>query len=256
MKYLKKFNTHSDYETFTGSTEFILPNVSYCVNEDEAHFSPYVYTPELVDMGLPSGTLWATTNIGANSPVEVGLYFEYGGIEGYSAEQVGVDKRFSSDFSDYKYANGNNKFTKYCTSSSYGYNGFTDGLKTLLPEDDAATQLFGATWSIPSVEQAQELLNNATAQMTTLSGVNGCLFTSVIEGYTDKSIFIPSCGSAVNGGITNSEYVYCNLNYTELNRYYYRYSIFVGNGYTARVGTSYRYVGYPIRPVRVETNLK
>ena len=40
MKYLKKFNTHSDYETFTGSTDFILPNVSYCVNEDEVHFSP------------------------------------------------------------------------------------------------------------------------------------------------------------------------------------------------------------------------
>lgn len=40
MKYLKKFDTHSDYEAFTGGTDFILPNISVCVNENEVHYNP------------------------------------------------------------------------------------------------------------------------------------------------------------------------------------------------------------------------
>ena len=102
MKYLKKFNTHSDYETFTGSTDFILPNVSYCVNEDEVHFNQIADTHEYVDLGLPSGTLWATDII-RNENGEP-LYFAWGETQGYTSGQVGTDKNFI--WKDYKYGNG------------------------------------------------------------------------------------------------------------------------------------------------------
>ena len=43
-QYIKLFNTHAEYEAYTASTEFITPNVSACVDENEAHFNPYVET--------------------------------------------------------------------------------------------------------------------------------------------------------------------------------------------------------------------
>ncbi len=36
---------------------------------------------EYVDLGLPSGTLWATYNVGATSPYEKGQYFAWGEVE-------------------------------------------------------------------------------------------------------------------------------------------------------------------------------
>ena len=84
---------------------------------------------EWVDLGLPSGTLWATCNVGANAPEEYGDYFAWG-------ETAPKDYY---DWSTYKWCKGSyNTMTKYCTNSSYGYNGFTDGKTELDPEDDAA----------------------------------------------------------------------------------------------------------------------
>ena len=42
---------------------------------------------EFVDLGLPSGTLWATCNVGATSPEQAGLYFAWGETEGYTADE-------------------------------------------------------------------------------------------------------------------------------------------------------------------------
>ena len=55
---------------------------------------------DYVDFGLPSGTLWATCNVGASKPSDTGLYFQWGDTKGYTAEQVGKDKQF--DWDDYK----------------------------------------------------------------------------------------------------------------------------------------------------------
>lgn len=60
------------------------------------------------------------------------------------------------NWSTYRYCNGsydqlnNNQLTKYCNNSSYGYNGFTDTLTILLPEDDAATANWGSDWCMPT----------------------------------------------------------------------------------------------------------
>ena len=140
---------------------------------------------EYVDLGLPSGTLWATCNVGANSPEEYGDYFSWGETKGYNSGKTDFN------WSTYKYCQGSGTtMTKYCTKSDYGYNGFTDNLTKLLPADDAATANWGASWCMPSQEQQVELINNCTSQWTQLNGVNGLLVT----GPNRNQIFLPAAG--------------------------------------------------------------
>ena len=47
MKYLKKFKTHIDYAAYINGSDKVLPNISYCENENEIHYNPYVPTPQL-----------------------------------------------------------------------------------------------------------------------------------------------------------------------------------------------------------------
>ena len=137
---------------------------------------------EWVDLGLPSGTLWATCNVGANNPEEYGDYFAWGETE---------PKEDYYDWSTYKWCNGSDDtFTKYCTRSNYGYNGFTDGKTELDPEDDAAYVNWGPSWRMPSKEQQQELAENCTWTWTQQNGVNGRLFT----GPNGNTIFLPAAG--------------------------------------------------------------
>ncbi|MBR6128146.1 MAG: Ig-like domain-containing protein [Bacteroidaceae bacterium] len=139
---------------------------------------------EYVDLDLPSGTLWATCNVGANSPEEYGDYFAWG-------ETAPKDEY---NWSTYKWCNGSYvTMTKYCTHSEYGYNGFTDGKTELDPEDDAATANWGSSWRMPSMNQTQELCNSnyTTSEWTTQNGVNGRKITSKSNG---NSIFLPAAG--------------------------------------------------------------
>lgn len=153
---------------------------------------------DYVDLGLPSGTLWATMNVGASKPSDYGLYFQWGDTKGYTKEQIGNgegQKKFSSDWSDYKwYLSGtidenNLKFTKYTTPGAI-----------LDLEDDAAHVHMGGDWHMPTPNQFQELLDNTTSTLTTRDGVNGRLFTSK----NGKSIFIPAAGTAENGVVDYS----------------------------------------------------
>ena len=98
-------------------------------------------THEWVDLGLPSGTLWATCNVGANSPEEYGDYFAWGE----------TTTKSSYSWSTYKYCKGSSStMTKYCTSSYYGT---VDNKTELEPSDDAATANWGSEWQMPSLEQ-------------------------------------------------------------------------------------------------------
>ena len=134
-----------------------------------------------VDLGLPSGTLWATCNVGADAPVEYGDYFAWG-------ETTPKD---TYNWGTYQYCNGSaSALTKYYSNSSYGYNGFTDNLTTLLPEDDAATANWGSDWRMPTIEEWSELYNNTTVTWTTQNGVNGRLFTAS----NGNSLFLPAAG--------------------------------------------------------------
>ena len=141
------------------------------------------YNYQLIDLGLPSGTLWMDRNVGANSPEDAGLYFAWGETTGYTADEVGKTKQFSWDV--YKFGNS---LTKYNT---------TDGLTTLETTDDAVLQNVHK-YSMPTKEQLQELIDGTTSTWTTQNGVNGRLFTSKTNG---NSIFVPAAGYGDYGSV-------------------------------------------------------
>ena len=102
---------------------------------------------EWVDLGLPSGTKWATCNIGATKPEEFGNYYAWGEV---TPSDGGL-------WSTYKYGSDYNQLTKYNTDSRYGRNGFADGKTVLELEDDAAHFNWGGKWRMPTQAQLDEL---------------------------------------------------------------------------------------------------
>lgn len=130
-----------------------------------------------VDLGLPSGTLWATCNVGANTPEDYGDYFAWG-------ETMTKTWYFAGT---YRWID-NGGYIKYCNSSYYGT---PDTLRTLVPTDDAATAHWGNCWRMPTREEIVELRDNySTAIWTTQNGVGGFLVT----GPNGNAIFLPATG--------------------------------------------------------------
>ena len=90
---------------------------------------------EVVDLGLPSETLWCKYNLGVNpyqltNPKEwYGGYYAFGELE---------PNKLKYNWNNYKFGKKYNKLTKYCNNYEYGLNGFIDNLTKLIPEDDAA----------------------------------------------------------------------------------------------------------------------
>lgn len=140
-----------------------------------------------VDLGLPSGTLWASCNVGATKPEEYGDYFAWGETKGYKSGK----RDFS--WSTYKWCKGaSDKMTKYCDYADYGNKGFTDNKKELDLADDAAYVNWGSSWRMPSLEQIKELIDNCYWEWTTLNGVYGHNVTSLKN---KNSIFLPAAGN-------------------------------------------------------------
>jgi hypothetical protein len=143
---------------------------------------------DYVNLGLPSGTLWATCNVGADTPEDYGDYFAWGETQ----------PKDWYDWSTYQYCKGSyNMLTKYCNNSHYGYNGFTDNLTILQPSDDAATVNWGSDWRMPTKEEWQELYQNTTHIWTTQNGVNGWSFTAS----NGNSLFLPASGNRWGGDL-------------------------------------------------------
>ena len=185
-------------------------------------------THEYVDLGLPSGTLWATMNIGANAPGESGDYFAWGETE----------PKDYYDWTTYKWCNSTSSgVIKYCTNSSDGHNGFTDGKTELDPADDAAYVNWGHSWRMPTMEQIQELVENCSWQWTG-RGQKG-------TGPNGNTIFLPAAGfiDGVYPEETYSAY-YWSRNIQETCSDYGWF--FVNSSMSA----SSRRKGMPIRPVR------
>ena len=187
---------------------------------------------EYVDLGLPSGVLWATCNVGADSPEDYGDYFAWGETEPKDYYYLDSYKWYS-----------NNEFTKYCTDSDYG----TVDNKTILElSDDAANANWGGDWRMPTKEDQDELRAECTWTWTTQNGVNGYKVTSKTNG---NSIFLPAAGyrgdSDLNSADSNGSYWGSSLcSYYSYDAYYlYFYSSNVGwNDYA-------RGRGHSVRPV-------
>ena len=192
MIYLKLFDTESNYLAYRDGKNYIKPNVSLCDDNGKVYYN---YSPfngyDYVDLGLPSGTLWATMNVGASKPSDAGLYFQWGDTQGYTADQVGTgDGKKAFIWNDYKWnpSGDGETFTKYANPED-----------TLDLEDDAAHVHMGGDWHMPSSEQFQELLDETTNTWTTQDNVNGRLFTS--KKYPSKFIFFPAAGYAWDGSL-------------------------------------------------------
>lgn len=104
---------------------------------------------DYVDLGLTSGTKWATCNVGASNPQDYGNYYAWGE----------TTTKGTYNWSTYKYGSNYNQLTKYCNSSSYGKDGFTDTKTTLDLSDDAAAANWGGKWRMPTKVQQDELRN-------------------------------------------------------------------------------------------------
>ena len=190
-----------------------------------------------VDLGLPSGLLWATCNVGADTPEGYGDYFAWGETQ----------PKNTYDWSNYQYCNGssNTSLTKYCNDSSYGYEGFTDSLTTLLPEDDAATANWGNGWRMPTEEEFQELRDNTTLTWTQQNGVSGRLFTAA----NGNSLFLPAAGHRDGSGLYygNMCHYWSSSLYTDAP---YRAWGFFSHSGGSGMSFSYRPLGLSVRLVR------
>lgn len=165
-----------------GSEYYYGDDKNFTTKEDNGGGNGTNYGQDFVDLGLPSGTLWATCNLGALAPEEFGYYLAWGEIF----------PKTTYYWNNYKYCEASSgRLTKYCSDSDFGFNGYSDSLSVLLPEDDAVRVFGGSNWSIPTKEQWQELIDNITAIGTTQNGVKGCLFTAS----NGNSIFLPAAGN-------------------------------------------------------------
>lgn len=149
---------------------------------------------EYVDLGLPSGTLWATCNVGASSPEEFGDYFAWGEVKPKRTYSWAMYKWMKEGYtsltgcSEYTFEDGKTSSCWYENGTYVGKNN-----KTLEPADDAAYMNWGAEWRMPTPEQIEELCDSryTTTKWTTQNDVGGRLITSKANG---AKLFLPAAG--------------------------------------------------------------
>ena len=115
-----------------------------------------------VDLGLPSGIKWATSNVGASRPEEYGDYFAWGETREKSIYDFDNSVAFGKNISDIK---GDSRY-------------------------DAARANWGGSWRLPTKAELEELEENCTWSWTTQGGKQGCKVT----GPNGNSIFLPAAG--------------------------------------------------------------
>ena len=215
---------------------------------------------------MPSQLKWAKCNIGASTPEEPGLYFQWGDTQGYTAEQVGNGEGLKAfSWADYKFSidGSSSNFSKYNASDS----------KTVLDlEDDAAHVNMGGDWRMPTFEEYNELFLNTDIYLVPTEGeeIQGTAqeqgggvminWASRAEGTLkgvkfykngDKQtyMFVPASGGADSGYVQyvgNRGYLFTSSldSSYELGAWYF--GLNADNGLTDFVS---RYCGYPVRGV-------
>lgn len=203
-----------------------------------------------VDLGLPSGTLWATCNVGANSPEDYGDYFAWGETEPKRTYTWSTYKWMEDGYDDW---NGCSKYT-IADDQTIGcwYNNGTfigDNKNELDFEDDAAYMKWGEGWRMPSVAQIEELHASCTWTYTTENKV----FGQKAVGPNGSSIFFPAAGFYNGSSLRNSR----SYGYYRSRSLYMKYTsksettinLYFSSDLVYMVG-DHRYLGYPVRPVR------
>ena len=174
MIYLHKFNTVQEFEESYNSSGYTQPWVGVVERTEERepvisynkwNANGYDY----VDLGLPSGNLWATMNVGAYSLTNSGNTYAWGEIE----------PKASYTWDNYKHGNSYSVLTKY--------NG-EDNIMTLLPEDDVAHVVMGGSWVMPTLDDIDEFWSNVTYGWVHLNDILTVKCTSKLNG---ECIYFP-----------------------------------------------------------------
>ena len=216
---------------------------------------------EWVDLGLPSGTKWATCNIGADNPADNGNYYSWGEVTTKDA------------YSWNNYTHGAKEaLTKYCTKSAFGDQGVADGETTLDDEDNAARVNWGGDWTMPTKAQIDELQKECVWVWTidyNNTNVKGCIVYKAkkdadkgkfardgeLKSYSlnDTHIFLPAAGFRIDTGLgyVGSYGGYWTLTLDE--RFQTgAWSVYFNSEKKYEYGEGYRCYGQSIRPVITE----
>lgn len=220
MQLLKQFGIYDQPKTI----DFCREAYKFIMESDAPATAPETLVSSetiVVDLGLPSGTLWADRNIGAKSPEDFGLYFSWGNIEGHAMGS-------GYDFDDYNETKGHE----------------LDGDIDI--EHDAARSNMGEPWQMPTKEQFQELVDNCTREWCCENGHMGSRFTSKING---KSVFFPAAGYGHATSIDNvgSYGLYWSRS---LHSSDYGYSLYFNSSSVYPQHNNYRYYGFSVRAVQ------
>lgn len=212
----------------------ILCSLVACSSDDDepnGGGSGSVYRPKMVDLGLPSGTLWADCNLGAKTPYEAGNYYAYGETE------------TKSDYSWSTYKWWTDKMTKYTGEG---------GKEQLEAADDVARVRLGEGYRIPTVDDYIELKNKCSwSWISEYHGANGFL----IKGPNGNTIFLPAAGLKSGKYRYNygSNACYWLSDVSSEDSYTYAYGIVsIGGLLGTGAGMSGRTLGCSIRPVAVK----
>ena len=234
---------------------------------------------EAVDLGLPSGTKWATFNVGASAPEEFGDYFAWGETEphyadGHSQDNPCIDWR--DDYNGYNWANykwveegGNswadiNKYTFADNQKSNGETFVGDNKKELDDEDDVAVQLWGGDWQMPTYEQQVELRDKCYWVWTDNykgKSVNGYIVYKVkadadkvkkatYDVATDTHIFLPAAGHRYDARLYGAgSYGYYWSRSLDTDNSGYAHYLYFYSGVVYTLGSN-RYYGHVVRAVQ------
>ena len=143
---------------------------------------------DYVDLGLPSKTMWATCNVGADKPEDQGLLFQFGRVDGYRYRDK--NSQFRTNAQNLEDGSTSEYIPITSSGKTYKVNDILD------LADDAAHVNMGGKWRMPTKDELKELFNNTTRKVETINRVKGMLFTSKIN---NKRLFVPFAGYWYNG---------------------------------------------------------
>lgn len=203
--------------------------------------------PEAVDLGL--SVQWASFNVGAFAPEEYGDYFAWG--------ETSPKAEYS--WETYKWCNGSEySLTRYNYDGNYGETDYCSMLNAYNYEDDAARANWQGNWRIPTEEEWNEICNYNNCSWEWQenyngSGVNGYLVSSLKQGYTDRSIFLPAAGYRIDQWVSldgRMGHYWSSIidnNNPAVGKYLGYSGSFVGATFPSSGFP--RFAGFPVRPV-------
>ena len=207
-----------------GDGEVDISDVTYVVDHilGRGHANTTIEVAgEAIDLGLPSGTKWASFNVGATKPEEYGEYYAWGEIDTKSVYN-------ESTYNYYKDGE--------CVNIGSDISG---------TEYDVAHVKWGGNWCMPTMNDFYELLDKCTYEYTTLNGVNGNKYTSKVNG---NSIFLPAAGFRWGSvGSYTGAYIYYWSSMQSRDYSALANVLFTGSAST--YGQSGRCYGLSVRPV-------